>query len=459
MDLRDIVRLGTEHLSEKKARTALTILMVVIGVASIVALTSQTAGEAQSIQNSLGSLGPTSLLVVPSGKTIFTAADVANLEALQNVSSVTPIITGQGTLSLNGNNYSVSILGMTSNGLQSLTGNTSTLYQGSFYPDGITPDAIVGHGIAFSSQTNQNQQTAYVGDTGTLEMSGTGTRGGTGSASRIAVPIVGILQSQSTSLVSVDSAVVVSLQYAQTLLHTSSYSELLVKANTAQNVSALTSLLEVIYGNNARVINTQQLANTISSVQSSTSQLLIIIAGVSLLVAAVGIMNMMLMAVSERIHDIGILKSVGFEAKDIMLIFLFQAIVIGIIGGATGLAAGATTSYAISLLGGLSNGATGHVNLGGAGATPESAAGQGTFFIRTASGISSFQSRAAPGQSVSTGSSPISSSSSSSTASPVFTVSIILEAIMVAIAISMIAGIYPAWKASKMEPIDALRTL
>jgi ABC-type antimicrobial peptide transport system permease subunit len=443
MEPRKIVRLGVLQLSEKKVRTALTILMVVIGVASIVALTSQTAGTSQSIQKTLNALGPTSIIVMPSGKTVFTAADVANLETLKNVSSVTPIVTGSGTFSINGYNSSITVIGLTANGLETLLGNSTGFYQGSVYQDSVTPSAVIGHSVAFASSTDTSKQTASVNQTGTLVVQSSGSKGGGGS-SKIATPIVGILQSRSSTLINVDGGVIVSLQYAQTLLRTNSYSELLVKANTAQNLSALTTLLETVYGNNARVINTQQFANTFSSIQSQTSELYVIIAAVALIVAAIGIMNVMLMAVSERIHDIGILKSIGFMNRDVLLIFLFQAMVIGVIGGVTGIGVGVVTSYTVSLAGGLG----GSSSIPSGGAPPVSISSQSA---PGGAGGAAFFSSSSRGST--------SSSSSSSTTEPVFTLATMVEALIIAIAISMIAGIYPAWRASKMEPIDALRIL
>jgi putative ABC transport system permease protein len=449
MEVKDIVNLGTKQLREKKVRTALTIIMVIIGVASIVALTSQTAGAQANIQKTLGSLGPTSIIIMPSGKTVFTTADIANLETIKNVSSVTPVVTGSGTLSVDGQNSSVSIIGVSSSGLTQILGNSSELYQGKIYSDGLTPSAVIGYGIAFSSSTNPDLQTVDTGQTGTLVVSGSG-RGS--SSSKISIPITGILQSRSSSLIPIDGSVFVSLQFAELILHKTSFNEILVKADSPQQVSALTSQLEIIYGNNARVINTEQLASTITSITSQTSDLFIVIAAISLLVAAIGIMNVMLMSVSERVHDIGILKSIGFESRDVLLIFLFQAVVIGLLGGILGLGTGIITSYALSYSGGLHSSSPSFAGATGSGGrvfVSTSGAARGGF----SGGVSSF------GGSTGAAASPITPSTTTTVTQPVFTLSVIAEAIVIAVMISIIAGIYPAWRASKMEPIEALRTL
>jgi ABC-type antimicrobial peptide transport system permease subunit len=460
MDIRDIFGLSIRQLKEKRTRTALTILMVVIGVASIVALTSQIAGASKSIQTSLAALGPTSIIITPSSGTAFTAADVANLETLPNVSSVTPVLTGSATLTVNRNTTTVTVIGISTQGLGTLLGGDVNLYEGSLYTDTVTPLAVIGHSIAFSSSTDTNLQTAAVGETATLSVSSS-TRGA--SASKVSIPIEGILQTYSASIVPVDSGVIVSMPFAEVLLHKTSFNEILVKANNVKNVTSLSALITTIYGTRARVLNTEQLASTASSIIGEITLLFTIIGGISLVVAAIGIMNVMLMAVSERVHDIGILKSIGFRNKDVLLIFLLQALIIGMLGGVVGLGVGIGTSYSLSAL--ISAGSATGPSATAASGAPVGPAPSGGAVVVSSSGGGFSGGGAAGGRSfggaggASTASRSASSTSSFSSSGPVFTPLIMMEAISVAIAISAIAGIYPAWKASKMEPIDALRML
>jgi len=438
MNIRDTFWLSFKQLNEKRVRTALTILMVVIGVASIVALTSQTEGVSQSIQTSLASLGPTSIIVTSSGGTVFTGADVARLSTLPNVSSATPILTGQATLLINGNTTSATVIGVTTQGLQTLLGGNVTLYQGSIYEDTVSPLTVLGHSLAFSSTTKK--QLIQVGQTATLEIS-SGR-----SNSKTAIPIGGILESHGTSIISIDTGVIISMPAAEVLLHKSSFNEILIKANNAKNVTVLSNLITTIYGSNARVLDTQQLAATVTSIIGSITTLLLIIAGVSLFVASIGIMNVMLMAVLERTHEVGIMKSVGFKSRNILTIFLFQALIIGFIGGMVGIVAGAGASYSLSFI----------ISYSSSSSTTSTTSASAS---SSSAGASSFGPPEGGG---SFGGSPTGSSSSglsSLSYSPVISISIIAEAMLVAVAVSAIAGLYPAWRASRMEPIEALRQL
>ena len=179
--------------------------------------------------------------------------------------------------------------------------------------------AVIGHSVAFSSSTSTDLQTVRTGETATLEISSGQGRGS--KTSKVAVPIGGMLDSY-TSVIPVDSGVIVSMPFAEVLLNKLSFNEILIKAKSAGSVSSLTSLVTTIYGSKARVMDTAQLASTATSIIGSITLLFTAIAGVSLLVAAVGIMNVMLMAVTERIHEIGIFKAVGFKNRMVLLIFL-----------------------------------------------------------------------------------------------------------------------------------------
>jgi ABC-type antimicrobial peptide transport system permease subunit len=446
MDLRDTFWLSSKQLNEKKVRTALTILMVVIGVASIVALTSLTAGAGQSIQSSLSALGPTSIVVTATGSTAFTQADITNLETLPNVSSVTPILTGSATMLFNGNISSVTIVGISTEGLQTLLGGNVSLYQGSLYQDNVAPLAVIGHSLAFSSSVSPDLQTITTGQTATLEIGG-----GRGSSSKkVSVPIEGIFQPL-TSIVPIDTGVLVSMPFAEVLLNKLSFNEILIKANNASSVTSLSSLISTVYGSNARVMNTEQLASTASTIIGEISLLFTAIAGVSLLVAAVGIMNVMLMSVSERVHEIGIFKAVGFKNREVMFVFLFQALIIGFLGGIVGLGVGAGAAYSLASV--LSRSAASSTT----GATTTTAASSSSGFSRTGGGGSFAGGGAAAGGGVAVRGGAASTSTMS--IHPAFTLSIITEAILIAAAVSVLAGVYPAWKASRMEPIDALREL
>lgn len=443
MDLKDILWLAYKDLSEKKVRTALTIVMVVIGIAAIVALTSQTSGISASIQKQLSSLGPTSIIMISTKSTGFTAFDISSLQSLANVSSVVPIVEGDGTAISNGQNTSVTVIGISSNGLETISGGAA-LYQGALYADTLGPSSVVGYDVAFPTDLGGTQN-IQVGEPITLRFS-SGSFGG-GSAQTITVPVSGIMSQTGSSIVPIDTSVTMSLQEAQTLLHKQSYNIVLVEAKNVSSVTALSNLITDIYGTNARIITTQQLLQTTASIIGSITLLLGVVAGISLLVASIGIMNVMLIAVYERTHEIGIMKSLGFKSRHILLIFVLQALIVGLIGGILGIGLGAGASYTLSTVLSKSSASNSSTTTQSSSSTEYRGAG--------AAGAHGGGVAYGGGGA---GASP-SSSASSIKYSPVFGAGMMLEALLIAIIVSVLAGIYPAWRASKMEPIDALRQL
>jgi ABC-type antimicrobial peptide transport system permease subunit len=360
------------------------------------------------------------------------------MSSLPNVTSVTPLLTGSATLYAGNQNTSVTVVGTTAQGLQQLIGNV-TLYQGSPYQDTIAPDAVVGHSVAFPTSAD-GRQTITVGQSATLRLGG---RGG----STVTVPVLGILPAIGGLLIPIDTGVFVPLQAAEVLLHRLSFNEMLVIASSTASVNATSSLITTIYGSSARVITTSQLASTASSIIGSITLLFGVIAGVSLLVAAIGIMNVMLMSVLERTREIGIMKSIGFKSSHVMLIFMLQALIIGLAGGIIGIIVGATTSYSLAAVfgGGLHTSTT-------TSSAPTSGSfrgGGGGGFAVSGSGAAGAPAGAAIGASASSGIS----------FKPAFPITTIVLALLIAVFVSLAAGVYPAWRASKMEPIEALRQL
>lgn len=448
MNTKDILWLSYIDLKEKKVRTALTVFMVVIGVAAIVALVSLTAGISSEIQGELASLGPTSILISSTKASGFSPADTAAIASLPNASTVVPIVTGSGTLYSNSQNSSVTVIGIEEENLHYIMGGNVTLYEGAVYNDTIAPDALVGYDVAFPS-TSSGQQEVKVGQPATLKI------GNGKSAASYSIPVQGITNSYTSALIPIDTAVIMSIPAAESLLHKTSFNEILVTAKNASSVTPLTNLISDIYGSNARVINTQQLASTASSITGSITILLVVIAGISLLVASIGIMNIMLMAVMEKTHEIGIMRSIGFKSKDVMLVFLFQALIIGIVGGVAGIVVGTGASYSLAL-------ASSSASSSASAASAASAAPAGG--ARFAAGSGGGFGGAGGGGFAGGGSGFRSSSSSASSGvsisfSPVVSPGLVAEALLVAVIVSVLAGLYPAWRASQMQPIDALRQL
>jgi putative ABC transport system permease protein len=410
MRFQDTFNIAFKGLRERRVRAALSILSVVVGVAAILALVSQTQGIQDSIVTSLQTLGPTSILLTPRTSQL-TQADVAKIASVGGVQEVIPMVTDRLSLSQGGQVSQVSVIGVSSEGIRTLIGEIR-LVDGTIYPPTTAPLAVVGHNVAFPTAQG-GQQMARVGQPLILEQRvGQVTR-------RITVDVIGILDKYgSTPFLATDDAVFLSLDAAMRQSNRKAFNLMLVKAVDVDSVQVVSTSLTNIYGSSLQVQSIQQISQTVSQIVGQFSILLGTVAAISLSVASLGITNIMLVSVYERMREIGILKSVGFKDRDILSMFLSEAVIIGLLGGLLGLGAGWALSSILPTL--------------------------VTNLFRPGQGSSSGQIGFVQLQSFAY--------------TPVITPNIVAAALTVALVVSVIAGMYPAWRASKMEPIRALRS-
>jgi putative ABC transport system permease protein len=148
-----------------------------------------------------------------------------------------------------------------------------------------------------------------------------------------------------TSAVSVDDTVFMPLKGAMSILGTTSYTQLIVKATDVDSVDSVVDTIRASYGRQLSIITVKQITQIVSTITDQLTLLLGAIAAISLLVAGLGIMNIMFVSVIERTREIGVLKALGFKGKNVMRIFLSEAAIMGVIGGVLGVAAGTAMSY------------------------------------------------------------------------------------------------------------------
>ncbi len=444
MNVKALFLLGLKGMSERKFRTGLTVLSVVIGVAAIVALISLTSGISNSISQSLNKIGPTTLFVTPSGAgTIFTDSDVAEIESLPNVSSVVPMLRFTANITVSGQSDTVTVFGIDNSSISSTIGGVN-LYDGTAYNGSGGPVALIGYSVAFPD-VGQTVPSISIDEPAYLSIIQRA-----GSKSTTLVP-VGILNPYGASFfISPDSSVFVPLQEAEVMLGKYSYNILVVKATNTSTVSSLGTLLGNVYNGRAKVLSVEQLTSTVASITGSLSLLLAGIAGISLLVAGISILSIMMVSVNERTHEVGILKSIGFRQKDVMFLFLSEAVIIGLMGGIIGSLLGSGVSYILPNLLSVGRG-------GSPSSTPTHAGEYQVSRQGTPKGGKGFYVSSGG---ASAGSTPFKSSPGSSgmpSFTPTISPSIIGIAILLAVFVSVLASLYPAWKASRIDPIRALR--
>ncbi len=418
MRLTDTLFISFTHLRERKLRTSLTILGIIIGIASIIALVSQTAGISASITGTLEKLGPTTVMISSTNPRILRLTDIEvfKIREIPGVDDVIPITFDRVFIQVSGETQQVTLIGINSIDLNRLIGGVE-LNEGIMYPDSIVPQAIIGSNIAKNTEVTIGQPLVV-------------QRGN----QFVLIQVVGILSSYGASaFLSIDDGIFIPLEATLSMFNKLTYDMIFVRAESVESIDGVLECLQAMYGNDVRTISVAQLSQIVSSVASSLSLFLGGIAAISLSVAGVGIMNIMFVSVLERTREIGVLKAIGFKNRDILFIFLSEAIIIGILGGILGVVAGSTLSHLVPYI--LSNMMRGP--------------SMGSTQIR-----SSTQIRAV-GSPAFMGSTTIQPSSLAYT--PIVSMDMVAISIFLAITVSIVSGLFPAWRASRVDPIKALR--
>jgi len=430
----DLLKFALRALGERKLRAVLTILGIVIGPATIVALVGATQGYTNATAVRFETLGADTIFVSPVGRGFsITTNVVQEIQSLPGVSYAVPYQQASGQISEGGGTISVVVYALDLTQLNHVLPSLS-LEDGSLPSSSDPVGVAVGHSIAYpdiagteNSTVSEILTVSGIRTASLISFAGGGSAFGSGGASSGAersFVIRGIFNTFGQSfLINPDDSVFISQSAGNELLHTSAYSGVVVVATSASTVSQVSSELTSQFGQSIRSTAVTSLLTTIQSVSQGASTLLEAVAGTSVLVAFVGIMTTMLTSVLERTTEIGVLKALGASSRNIMFAFIAEAAVTGLIGGAIGAGAGAALSFlVISYL-------SGSLGLGGAGL------GGGAF---------------------ARGGAVASTSATTLSITPAITPGIIAIAVLLALAVGTAGGILPAWRASRLTPVEAL---
>jgi putative ABC transport system permease protein len=400
-----------ESLSGNKLRSMLTVLGIVIGVAAVIAMLSIGRGAQASITSRIESMG-TNLIYVTPGSTnqsgVQSSAGSAGTLTLDDADALANLANVEAVASQTSNFVQVVYQGL----------NVNTRLMG-ITPDYQTVSSLTLEDGEFISDSDQSARSLVVvlGSSVAEDLFGS-TAGVVGQKVRLngqSFKVIGVLASKgSTGFMNQDDQVFVPLSTALYRLvggdrfrGSSVISQITVKASSANVVDQVASevtatvrdLHGTVEGADDFTVTTQK--STLAAATEVSDTLTIFlggIAGISLAVGGIGIMNIMLTTVSERTHEIGLRKAIGAKRRDILLQFLVESMVLSFAGGLIGVALG----WGVSRL-------MGQVQFSG------------------------------------------------STITPVVGMDSVLLATLFSMAVGLFFGIYPATRAARLQPVDALR--
>ena len=403
------LKMGLNMLVHSKLRSWLTIIGIVIGIGSVVGILSLGDAMQEQVQSRLSEMDLTKITISPGytkassnmpgpggmgGTTTdveLTDTDIAALQGLNNISYIEGEISGSVPVIYAAQNATLSITGVDPQVWQYMT--TLTTQSGRLLEPSDKYVAVIGSGIAsgiYDQDVGVNQVITINGK---------------------AVRVVGILSEEGEG----DRSIYMPIDGAVTLIDDAEngvYDSISIKAKSEDAVDSLTEdivdklmISRHIVSDDDRdfsVSASKSMAESVTEMTSSMTLFLGAIAAVSLLVVAVGIANTMFTSVLEKTKEIGTMKAIGAKNRDILMIFLFNSAMVGLVGGILGDVLGACVSTLFPMLG--------LQMMGGGGSS-----------------------------------------------SIYFAPDLMAMGLVLAVLIGVISGVVPAYRASKLKPVDALR--
>ena len=408
--LKDNFNLAYKNIKERMSRSILTLLGISIGIMAIISLMGIGEGMQAAVSGELSSLSDTIIVTAGGGSSnefdliseginnngeYLTDRDIADLNRIQGVKEVSTQLSGAGVITFNSEDVYVTLTGMDIDS-QNLAYDHEDLGFGNLLEEGDQNKCIIGYSIAhedFDVEISVGSRIKINGEK---------------------IVVKGIFSKQGMGgLTSTDNIVILTSRDFEKITGESNIKAAVVRVSNPNKVEAIAEEIEQTINENhgdddfASAIAMSSILETIQNILGILSMVLIAIAAIALVVASIGIMNTMLTSVMERTREIGIMKAIGAESKDVMFIFIIEGMLVSIVGGAIGIFLGVFGSQGMASL------------------------------------LSEMGAGGPPGGNM--------------TLTPVITLYSIVLAVSVSVIVGVLSSLYPAWKAAKMSPIEAVR--
>jgi len=351
----NILLLSLRQIRRNILRSVLTTLGVVIGVAAVITMVTLGNGATQAVSDQISSLGSNLMIMRPgqrlgpgrdsAGAPSFKLADVqAILDQVSGIAAVAPVASTSVTVVYQSQNWSTQVTGTTSSYLQT---NNWKLAEGDVFSEA---DERAGRAVCVIGETVRKNL-----------FSTQSPLGGLIRVKQFDCEVIGLLASkgQSTMGMDQDDVILMPIRAVQRRLKgNDDVGTLMISAASGQDNAALISQINALMrerrhiaekeDDNFNVMDTKQIAETMAGTTKVMTMLLSAVAAVSLLVGGIGIMNIMLVSVTERTKEIGIRLAIGALEHEVLLQFLVEAIVLSAFGGLFGVIIAALASWGLS---------------------------------------------------------------------------------------------------------------
>ena len=360
MKLSNLLKIALKALNNNKLRCFLTMLGIIIGVASVITMLAIGQGSKNSIKAQISEMGSNMIMIHPGSERRggvrqssdeMQTLEVADYEILRdqavNIAAISPSVNSGGQFINGNNNY------------------PSTVY-------GITPDYLdirkvkVKDGSMFTEQDIKSAaKVCLLGKTvvDNLFPNGENPIGRVVRFNKIPMTVIGVLEEKGTNSMGMDQDDVVLAPYTTVMKRVLAidyiqglFASAIDENSTDMAIDEITEILRANHKlapgveNNFTIRSQQELSEMMNSTSDMLTVLLACIAGISLLVGGIGIMNIMYVSVTERTREIGLRMSIGARGIDILSQFLIEAVIISVTGGIIGVILGALASWLVNVI-------------------------------------------------------------------------------------------------------------
>ena len=359
--LKTHLKLARTAIKENRTRSFLTCIGIAIGVASIILILSLMGSISNIIKNEIGEIGSDLIVVRPNSskdtitdiveeltsmnsfqKSNLALSDIEAISRVENVSAVAPIAISTNTIVSEKNTInSVPVLGTN---IDFIKIEPLTMRYGAFITDNNKENSVVlGHTLSLALFNTINS-----------------TIGKTVSIMGEKYMVVGVLDEIDKTInfdnIDFDNALIMNAEALNKLTGSIQIQQINIKAANTESLDTITKSIEDAITNqklgdkNFTVSYGDNITHPASNLFVIISGMLTTVAAISLVVGGIGVMNIMLVSVAERDHEIGIRKAVGASSRNILMQFLFEALILSILGGILGLVLGYVLAFLISVI-------------------------------------------------------------------------------------------------------------
>jgi putative ABC transport system permease protein len=401
---RDHVKLAIKNLRHRMSRSLLTLLGIAIGIMAIISLLALGEGMQQAVTGELSSLSD--VIIVSTGGGGFSSFGGGggsnggyftqrDIAVIERVQGIKEVSTQLSGVGLAEYNGKTTILSLTGMdaAVMKLQYASQTLDAGEFFNEGDQNKIMIGYSIAHDTFD------ADISVGGRIKINGE------------KFFVSGIFGKQGFGGVSSDSIVLMSSRDFQKLTGQSNISLIYLRVYNVNDAESIATTIQNAINQNhgkkdfATATTMTSILQTVQNIIGILQLVLVGIASIALVVASIGIMNTMLTSVMERTREIGIMKAIGATTRDIMSIFIIEGMLLSSLGGVIGIILGVFGSQALTLI------LRSFMSMGG-----------GAFQLN-----------------------------------PIITITSVVLAVAVSLIVGVLSSLYPAWKAARMSPIEAVR--